>query len=198
MNVLTPRCIIAGAGVALLTAVTVTGIVLGFTAQADQAGSADVGGSPRLSATLSLEAPPSPQPSIERGRYLVRIGGCNDCHTPGYPEAAGRMPEAQWLTGSHVGFRGPWGTSYPSNLRLTVQHIDEEQWVVFARTRRLPPMPWFSLDAMSDNDLRSIYRFIHFLGPKGATAPTALPPGQVSATPFIPFVAQTARDPGSK
>ena len=26
---------------------------------------------------------------IERGRYLVKIAGCNDCHTAGYPEAGG-------------------------------------------------------------------------------------------------------------
>jgi hypothetical protein len=195
MNVLTPRNIIAAAGAALLTAATVTGSARSCTAQAVQASRAGVGASARPTATLSIEAPPSPAPSIARGRYLVRIGGCNDCHTPGYGELGGRMPEAQWLTGSHVGFRGPWGISYPSNLRLTVQHIDEEQWVAFARARRLPPMPWFSLDAMSGNDLRSIYRFIHFLGPKGATAPTALRPGQQSATPFIPFVPQTVRDP---
>jgi len=48
------------------------------------------------------------QDPIERGRYLVRIGGCNDCHTAGYLEAAGHSPEADWLTGSAVGFQGPW------------------------------------------------------------------------------------------
>ena len=26
---------------------------------------------------------------VERGRYLAKIAGCNDCHTPGYPQAAG-------------------------------------------------------------------------------------------------------------
>jgi mono/diheme cytochrome c family protein len=182
---------------ALITATTVGGAVLS-TARAEQAGSADGSRPAHPTATLSHEAPPSPPPSIERGRYLVRIGGCNDCHTPGYAERGGRMAEGEWLMGAYVGFRGPWGTSYPSNLRLTAQRIDEEQWVVFARLRRLPPMPWFSLDAMSDNDLRSIYRFIQFLGPKGVSAPPALPPGQQSATPFIPFVAQTARDAGPR
>ena len=27
-------------------------------------------------------------PQVERGRYLVQIGGCNDCHTPATPAAA--------------------------------------------------------------------------------------------------------------
>jgi mono/diheme cytochrome c family protein len=29
---------------------------------------------------------------IERGRYLVRISGCNDCHTPGYLQHNGEVP----------------------------------------------------------------------------------------------------------
>ena len=37
--------------------------------------------------------------SIQRGRYLVKIGGCNDCHTPGYLAKAGEVPEDRWLIG---------------------------------------------------------------------------------------------------
>jgi hypothetical protein len=33
--------------------------------------------------------------SIERGRYLVTITGCNDCHTEGYAEARGEIPESE-------------------------------------------------------------------------------------------------------
>ncbi len=47
---------------------------------------------------------------IDAGRYLVKIGGCNDCHTPGYVEqlmmTGKAMPEADWLMGSDVGFAG--------------------------------------------------------------------------------------------
>ena len=28
--------------------------------------------------------------SVERGRYLVRIAGCNDCHTAGYAQSGAR------------------------------------------------------------------------------------------------------------
>ncbi len=31
---------------------------------------------------------------VERGRYLSIIGGCNDCHTPGYLEKSGAVPES--------------------------------------------------------------------------------------------------------
>jgi len=127
---------------------------------------------------------------IERGRYIVNISGCNDCHTPGYPESGGKTPRNEWLTGNPVGFQGPWGTTYPANLRLVVQSMTETQWIARARTPMRPPMPWFSLQAMSDNDLRAIYRFVRHLGPKGEPAPAYAAPGQTVNTPYIVFVPQ--------
>ena len=29
---------------------------------------------------------------IKRGQYLVSTSGCNDCHTPGYGQADGKLP----------------------------------------------------------------------------------------------------------
>lgn len=127
---------------------------------------------------------------IERGRYIVNISGCNDCHTAGYPESGGKTPRNEWLTGNPVGFQGPWGTTYPSNLRLLVQSLTEKQWIARARTPMRPPMPWFSLRAMSENDLRAIYRFVRDLGPKGKPAPAYAAPGQSVDTPYIVFVPQ--------
>jgi mono/diheme cytochrome c family protein len=129
----------------------------------------------------------STDPALERGRYLVQIGGCNDCHTAGYPQSGGRIPVGEWLTGSPVGFQGAWGTSYPSNLRLTVDALTEAQWLQFARAERRPPMPWFNLRDMNDDDLRAIYRFIRDLGPSGKRAPAAAAPGSAVDTPFIVF-----------
>lgn len=78
---------------------------------------------------------------IERGRYLVEIGGCNDCHSPGYAESNGQMPESTWLQGSPVGFSGPWGVSYPSNLRLLVNGMNLDTWLKRLDVGGLPPMP---------------------------------------------------------
>jgi len=126
-------------------------------------------------------------PAIKRGQYLVQIGGCNDCHTAGYAEAAGNVPVGEWLTGSPLGFKGAWGTSYAANLRLTLTALTEDQWVTFARVPRRPPMPWFNLRDMSDDDLRAMYRFIRELGPKGERAPAAAAPGVTVSTPVIVF-----------
>jgi hypothetical protein len=85
------------------------------------------------------KAPASPSP-VERGKYLVRILGCHDCHTPwkmgpngpendmtrmlsGHPESL-KMPPAPKATGPwtasiaapFTAFAGPWGVSYAANI----------------------------------------------------------------------------------
>src|SRR5262245_32966476 len=60
---------------------------------------------------------------VERGRYLVKTAGCNDCHTPGYAVTSGGVAENLWLTGDSLGWQGPWGTTYPINLRLYMHSI---------------------------------------------------------------------------
>ncbi|HSO05622.1 MAG TPA: c-type cytochrome [Pelomicrobium sp.] len=130
------------------------------------------------------------QSTLERGRYLVQIGACNDCHTPNYLETDGRVPEREWLTGLSTGFQGPWGTTYPPNLRLKLRDLTEAQWLERARTAMRPPMPWFNLRDMSDDDLRALYRYVRSLPPAGQPAPAFVPPGQPVSTPFYVFVPQ--------
>lgn len=93
----------------------------------------------RSEAQESAEGRP-PSHVVERGEYLVKIMGCNDCHTPwkmgangpepdmtrflsGHPEQIGPMPstkpEGGWLySGSptNTAYTGPWGVSYAFNL----------------------------------------------------------------------------------
>src|SRR5689334_17413120 len=63
----------------------------------------------------SKQAAPAANATIERGRYVVEIGGCNDCHTSGYATNDGKAPEENRLKGDVLGFRGGWGTTYPTN-----------------------------------------------------------------------------------
>jgi mono/diheme cytochrome c family protein len=129
-------------------------------------------------------------PLRERGRYVVMIGGCNDCHTPGYAPSGGKVDEKQWLVGDMLGWRGPWGTTYPVNLRLYMQKLTEKEWVAQARhLQARPPMPFWALEAMSDRDLRAIYRFVRSLGPAGQPAPDFVPPDREPKPPYVTFPA---------
>jgi hypothetical protein len=126
---------------------------------------------------------------VEHGRYISKIAGCNDCHTAGYLMSEGKVPENIWLTGDKFGWRGPWGTTYGTNLRLFMSAMSEKEWVDVARTlKRRPPMPWFTLNEMHEQDLKAIYQFVKYLGtPLGDPAPAYLPPGEEPKTPFALF-----------
>jgi mono/diheme cytochrome c family protein len=76
---------------------------------------------------------------LERGKFIVELGGCNDCHTPWTMTANGPRPdstkylsghpagmlapapklEMPWLAAASATFTawaGPWGISYGANL----------------------------------------------------------------------------------
>lgn len=128
--------------------------------------------------------------SVARGRYIAKIAGCNDCHTAGYATSGGKVPEKEWLQGDALGFRGEWGTTYPPNLRIYMQKLSETQWVSAAKAlQSRPPMPWFALHDMSEQDLRSFYRLVKSLGPVGNPAPAYVPPGETPKGPYIQFPA---------
>ncbi len=148
-------------------------------------------------AMLSLAPPANAAPplavtggsQIAAGEYLVTIGGCNDCHTVGWDQAPGAVPPAKRLTGSPIGWHGPWGTSFPINLRLLVHQLSEAQWLHYVATMQSkPPMPWFNMRSMSQADQKAIYAYIRSLGPAGEAMPGALPPGQLPTTPYIEAV----------
>lgn len=143
-----------------------------------------------LAADKKADAKKASDPLRDRGRYVVTIGGCNDCHTPGYAMSGGKTPEKDWLVGDSLGWRGGWGTTYPANLRLYMQNLTEKEWVQKAKTLETrPPMPWFALHEMTESDLRAIYRYIRALGPAGSPAPAYVPPNQEPKPPFVLFPA---------
>ena len=93
-------------------------------------------------AALSADTAPTASPDkVARGKYLVTIAGCNDCHTPlkmgangpepdmsrmlsGHPESVAvtspaATPNQPWLvTATHTStaWSGPWGVSFTANL----------------------------------------------------------------------------------
>lgn len=127
--------------------------------------------------------------AIARGRDLVMLGGCNDCHTAGYAPSNGRVPESEWLKGDNVGWLGPWGTTYPINLRHFVKDLSEDQWVSSQRVAvARPPMPWYVMQNMKEEDLRDIYKFIKSLPADYTKAPDGLPPGKKPEPPYYELV----------
>ena len=127
---------------------------------------------------------------VEDGRYLIKIAGCNDCHTAGYLQTNGKVPVESWLMGDIFGWKGPWGTTYGTNLRLLVADLTETEWIEMSKDlESRPPMPWFNLNAMKASDLRSIYQFVRFLGPGGKSAPNYLPPDKEPKGPHAIFPA---------
>lgn len=141
-----------------------------------------------LTASAMAAEPQRPRNPIDLGRYLVKTSGCNDCHSPGYIQQAGNTPESTWLTGDALGWSGPWGTTYATNLRLLLANMSEAQWLSHARSMEpRPPMPWFNVRAMSKEDLQAIYQYVRTLGPAGKPAPAFVPPGQPTSGPVVQF-----------
>jgi hypothetical protein len=126
--------------------------------------------------------------SVERGLYISIIGGCHFCHTEGYREAEGKIDPEKALKGSSVGWRGPWGTTYATNLRAWVGAISssEDKWVGNLKDMvALPPMPWYQVKAMDESDMRSLYRYIKSLGVSVESVPFYRNPSLEPKTPYV-------------
>jgi len=162
-----------------LRTVVVAVILAAPTVSAQQGAATGVGSAESASAEV-----------LARGRYMVVTGHCNNCHTAGYQQTAGNIPEKDWLTGRDIGHRGPWGTTYPTNLRINVNKMSEAEWVAYASTLRARPgMPSWSLRDTDAADLRAMYRFIRSLGPSDKPSRPPLPPGEEPQTLYIRVIA---------
>lgn len=127
--------------------------------------------------------------SVEKGARIAKIGGCHDCHTPGFGEANGVLDPNVALIGSPVGYQGPWGTTYAANLRLVAKGYTEDEFVKYLQTfQARPPMPWFNVHELDVSELRSLYQYIVSLGEPGEPAPSYVPPGEAPKTPYLVFV----------
>lgn len=142
-----------------------------------------------LLAVAATAATPASRPSIKHGKFLVGYGGCNDCHTPGWVENGGHAPKDMLLTGSGTNFQGPWGTTYPINLRLYFQGLTLKEWIHNARTvKARPAMPFWNFRYLTDKDLADIYAYVRSLGPAGKPAHDWVPPGHEAPAPYLKLV----------
>ena len=168
--------------------------------------------------TTKAAAAPDTAAKIERGRYLVSFGSCNDCHTPlkmtdhgpepdmtrmlsGHPAGLvmtkpPKLGESPWVwlgAGTNTAFAGPWGVTYAFNLtpdQATGLGIwTEEMFIKTMRTGRHmgtsrpinPPMPWFSLNSLSDDDLKAVYAYLRSIPAIKNLVPSYLEPSEAES-----------------
>ncbi|MEO8686181.1 MAG: c-type cytochrome [Devosia sp.] len=134
--------------------------------------------------------------SVAKGARIAVIGGCHDCHTAGFAESNGVVDPATALKGNVVGYQGPWGTTYPANLRILAANNTEDAFVKYLKTfQTRPPMPWFNVHALDEAEVRSLHQYIVSLGEPGDPAPEYVPPGGAPKSPFVVLAPPTMPTP---
>jgi mono/diheme cytochrome c family protein len=114
-------------------------------------------------------------PPAVRGKYLVNLGGCFDCHTPGY--FFGKPDMTRYLGGSEVGFEIPdLGVFYGPNLtpdKDTGLGSWTDAQIAAALTTGVRPdgrvlapiMPWPAFANLTKDDVGAIVAFLRSLPP---------------------------------
>jgi mono/diheme cytochrome c family protein len=139
---------------------------------------------------------------VARGKYLAVTSGCIDCHTPG--SLYGAPDSTRMLSGSELGWQGPWGVTYPRNLTPDMDtglgKYTESEIVQAIRTGRrldgspmMPPMPWPMYAQMTDEDLQALAAYLKSLPAVSHKLPDRLPPGAKPSAALV-FPPPPARD----
>jgi hypothetical protein len=114
-------------------------------------------GSARLARSNDEAAHVAAATPLDAGRYLVKVTGCNECHTKAWEETNGHVPETQWLTGGTI----PHSPVAAPNLRTIVAGMSKDRFVALFRTPQPPqPMPFQNFRDMPASDVGAIYDFI--------------------------------------
>jgi mono/diheme cytochrome c family protein len=138
---------------------------------------------------------------IERGKYLVTLGGCVDCHTPGY--FFGKPDMARMLGGSEVGFEIPGlGVFHGPNLtpdkETGLGAWSEKEIVTAIQTgkrpdgRELAPiMPWRAFAELRRDDAQAIAVFLKSLPPVDNKVPGPFGPSEAPSAFVMKIVPPT-------
>ena len=118
----------------------------------------------------------------KRGKYLVTLAGCADCHTP--QDAHGQPIAGLDFAGGFV-FDGPWGRVASANLTPDpsgIPYYDESLFKEAMRTgyvkaRKLNQiMPWHGYRGMTDEDLTATFAYLKTLQPVRHRVDNSQPP----------------------
>jgi mono/diheme cytochrome c family protein len=127
-----------------------------------------------LTASVCFAFPASADDAqVARGRYLVTIAGCSDCHTPG--ALLGSPDMKRYLGGSNVGFAIPGagvfvGQNLTPDKETGLGKWTDAQIITAMRTGKTPDgrtlspvMPYFALAHLTDEDAQAIVAFLKSL-----------------------------------
>ncbi len=139
-------------------------------------------------ATMNFSAVLAGDGALDRGRYLVTIAGCNDCHTPG--ALMGAPDTARRLAGSDVGFGDPASGVWVGGNLTPDPETGLGRWskaqIVAAITRGESPdgrvlsevMPWPALSHLTPEDADAVAAYLQSLPPIKNLAPGPFKPGE--------------------
>jgi mono/diheme cytochrome c family protein len=141
---------------------------------------------------LLLSAAMADDAQITRGEYLVTIGGCNDCHTPGY--FFGKPDMSRFLGGSDVGFEIPGvgvvvGPNITPDKETGIGSWSLEQIVTAIQTGQRPDgrvlapiMPWHAFAQLTADDAMAIAAFLQNAKSVKNNVPDPVKPGEKVST----------------
>jgi mono/diheme cytochrome c family protein len=121
-------------------------------------------------AALALLPRAQAESQVDRGKYLVVVASCHDCHTPGF--FFGKPDMARYLGGSDVGFEIP-GLGVFAGRNITPDKetgigdwTDEQIAAAFTTGKRpdgrelAPIMPYHAFSYMTKEDVAAIVAFL--------------------------------------
>lgn len=140
---------------------------------------------------------------VQRGQYIATISGCNECHTPG--TLYGAPDFGRTLSGSELGWQGPWGVTYASNLTPDME-TGIGSWTDAEIERAMrsgvkkdgtpigPPMPWPSFAQLTPEDTAALIAYLRSLPSVKHANLGPLPPGAKATGSIITLPPPSAWD----
>jgi mono/diheme cytochrome c family protein len=139
-------------------------------------------------AVLTLLTRAQAESQIDRGKYLIVLAGCNDCHTPGF--FLGKPDMARYLGGSDVGFEIPGlgvfnGRNITPDKETGIGNWTDEQIAAAITTgkrpdgRQLAPiMNYASFTYMTKEDVAAVVAYLRSVPPVHNEVPGPFKPGE--------------------
>jgi mono/diheme cytochrome c family protein len=124
---------------------------------------------------------PATSTAVDRGRYLVGLVGCGECHTP-VDNHHNFLPHMDFAGGQI--FDGPWGKVASANLTTDASGIPYYDEAMFIKTMRTGSvgarelnqvMPWWAFGHMTDQDLSAIFAYLKSVKPAVHRVDNSLP-----------------------